>query len=113
MTVWKSAAGDGADDHEGFGTSGDFRWKRRVGRGEGEILGAREEAQEGAALEGDMIADSAAQHGILRFQGVEDGALGNGAANFQADFSGDLRESAEMGWQSDADHGVVVPTQKA
>src|ERR1700722_18399960 len=61
------AAGDGADDQEGFFAGGDFGRQRRVPGFVGEVFGAGEEAQEWAALLRIVVADGAAQHGIAGF----------------------------------------------
>ena len=45
-----------------------------VGRGEGVVFGAGEEAEEGTALERAVIANGAAEHGVLRFKGVKNRA---------------------------------------
>lgn len=102
----ESATGNRADDQERFGAVGDRGGERIVGRSVGKIFGAGKEAKEGAALEGDVVADGAAEHGVLGFEGVEDGALGDGARDFKTDFGADAGEGAEMGGESDADHGT-------
>ena len=102
----ESASGDGTDDQERFGAVGNGGGERIVGRCVGEIFRAGKEAKEGAALEGDVVADGAAEHGVLGFEGVEDGALGDGARDFKTDFGADAGEGAEMGGESDADHGT-------
>jgi len=81
------AAGDGAYDEEGFRTGGDGVGEKRVRRLVRKILRAREEAEEGAAFERDVIADSAAEHGIGGFERVEDGAERNGARDVEKDFA--------------------------
>jgi hypothetical protein len=70
----------------------------------GKIFLAGEEAEEGAALLGDVVADCALQHGIAGFEGVEDGADRDGAFDFERDFSWDLRECAQMRGKDDMDH---------
>jgi hypothetical protein len=78
------AAGDGTDDDQGFGSGDDCGRKRSVWRFVGEIFFAAEDAQEGAALVGDLVANGAAQHGVAGFEGVEDGALGDRWHYFQS-----------------------------
>src|SRR5947208_16399615 len=65
------AASDGPDDEKGFCTRCDRLGQRRIGRLKGIIFLASEEPQERATFLRDMIADRAAQHRILRLQGVE------------------------------------------
>src|SRR5271156_3856413 len=68
---------------------------------------AGEEAQEGAPLLGDVVADGAAQHGIAGFESIQDGAGSNRARDVQLDISFDAREGAEMRRKHDPDHGRV------
>jgi len=95
------SAGDGADDQEGFFAGGDGGGERGVGRIVGEIFLAGEEAEEGATLLRDVVADGALQDRIAGFEGVEDGADRDGAFDFERDFAGDLGESAEVRWKDD------------
>jgi len=90
------AAGDGPDDHEGLGAGGDFGGERSVGRLEGIIFGASEEAEEWAALQGDVVADGAAEHRVAGFEGVEDGTLGDRAEDFELDLGAAVGQGAEM-----------------
>ena len=71
------------------------------------VLGAGEEAEEGAAPESDMIADGTAEHGVLDFESVEDGTLGDGAGDFDLHFRAAVGEGAEMSGKSDADHFIT------
>ncbi len=65
-----------------------------------------EEAEEGAALEGDLVADGAAQHGVGGFEGVEGGADGGRGGDFDVYFvAGDAGEGAEVGGEFNADGG--------
>jgi hypothetical protein len=64
------AAGDGSDDEKGFG-GGDDRWRERgIGRLVREIFVAGEEAEEGAALAGGVVADGSAELGEPELDGV-------------------------------------------
>lgn len=109
------SAGDGADYQEWFFAGGDGFWQRGVGRFVGEIFLAGEEAEEGAALFADVIADGTLQHGIAGFEGVEDGALGDGGVDFDCDLVADVGEGAEVVGKFDADggHGVLGLTDSA
>jgi len=69
----------------------------------GDVLLAHEEAQEGAALLGVVVADGSAECGVSGFEGVDDSALGDGAFDFEGDFAGYLREGSEMRGEIDAD----------
>jgi hypothetical protein len=53
---------------------------------------AGEEAHEGAALEGNVIADGASEHGAADFERVEDRALCCWALDFEFDFALDAGE---------------------
>jgi hypothetical protein len=67
------AAGDGADNQKGLLAGDDGVRERGVRRFVGEVFFAGEEAEERAALMGDVIADGAAEHRILALEGIEDG----------------------------------------
>jgi len=71
----------------------------------GIVLGAGEEADEGAALEGDVITDGATEHRVLGFEDVQDRALGDRGGDFQADFARNMRQGAEMSGERYTDHG--------
>ena len=71
----------------------------------GEVFLAGKEADEGAALFGGLVADGATEHGIFCFEGIEDGALGDGGFDVEVDFPVDAREGAEMLGEDDSDHG--------
>lgn len=90
------AAGDGPDDHERLGAGSDLLGKRRVQGLMGNVFFAGEEAQERAALLGDVVADGAAEHGITGFEGIQNGAGRDLACNVQLNVTFDLSESAQM-----------------
>ncbi len=94
---WRNlAAGSGSDDEEGLGAACDGFGEWGIGRLVGDVLFADEEAQEGAALLCVVITNGSAERGVSRFEGVDDGALGDGAFDIDGDFSSYLREGAEM-----------------
>ena len=62
----------------------------------GEVLLTGEEAQEGAALLGVVVADGAAQHGIAGFERVQHRALRDRALDFERHLAADVRQSSEM-----------------
>ena len=66
-----STAGNGAEDQEGLAAFRNSSRKRHVRRLKREVFFASEEAQEGSALAGVMVADGSGKHGIASFEGVE------------------------------------------
>src|SRR5262249_57749204 len=70
----------------------------------GKILGTGEEADEGAALPRDVVADRAAEGRITRFEGVEDGPGSHRRRNVELDLSPDLREGAQVRRELHPDH---------
>lgn len=99
------AAGDGADDEEGFLAGDDFGRQRRVPGFVGEVFGAGEETQEWAALHGIVVADCATEHGIASFQFIQDRTQGGWDGEFESDLAVHVSECAEMRGELDADHG--------
>ena len=84
-----SAAGDGTDDKEGLCAQDHGLGKWSVRGFVGDIFGAGKKAEEGAALEGDVIADGAAEHGVGGFEGVEGGTKSDRAFDVEGDFAAD------------------------
>jgi hypothetical protein len=105
----KLAAGDGAYDQEGLGACGYFGGKRRVRGFVREIFGAGEEAQEGAPLQRVVIANRAAEHGIARFELIENGPQRGWNGEFESDLAVYMSQCAEMRGEYDANHGSVCP----
>jgi hypothetical protein len=101
----KLTAGDGADDEEGLGAGGNFGGKRRVGSFEGEVFRAGEKAEEGPALQRDVIADRAAEHRVAGFESVQDGTLGDRTCDFEMNLAANVSECAEMSGERYTDHG--------
>ena len=67
---------------------------------------ADEEAEEGAALFGDVVADGAAEHGVTGLEGVEDGGDGDGGGEVEGGLvGGEVGEAAEVDGEVDADGG--------
>ena len=102
------AAGDGAYDQEGFGAGDDGVGEGCVRGLVGEVFAAGEEAEEGAAFLGDVVANSAAEHWVTGFENVESGAEGDGSGDVEFDFAGDFGEIAEMRGKNDTNHGCLV-----
>ena len=77
------AAGNGAEDDEGLVAVCDGGGEFCVGGVVGPVFFADEEAQEGTALFGGVVADGAAELGVGVLEGVEDGAEGDGWGNVE------------------------------
>src|SRR5262252_3143634 len=74
----------------------------------GQILVAREEADERTTFVRDVIADRAAQDGVGALERVEHGPQRHRAADVDRHFAADARERAQMRWQLHTDaHGSV------
>src|SRR5437773_12138366 len=101
------AASDGPYDEKRFCTRCDRLGQRRIGRLKGIIFLASEEPQKGTALVGDMIADRAAQHGILRLEGIEHRPLRDRTFDGDLHFGAVARQRAQVSRKHDADHGSV------
>ena len=70
------------------------------------VFFAYEEAQEGAALVGGVVADGAAEHGVTGFERVECGAEGDGGGDVECGFvAGEAGEAAKVQGEFDADQG--------
>jgi hypothetical protein len=69
-----------------------------------DVFGAGEKAEEGAALEGDVIADGAAEHGVGGLESVEGGTKSDRALHVEGDFAADVGEGAKVRGKYDADH---------
>lgn len=97
------SAGHCADDEIGFLAGKNFIGEQGVGGFVGQVRLAGEEADEGAALECAVIPDRPAEHGISRFDGVENGAMSDWSRNLECEFAINMGERAEMEWEADAD----------
>jgi hypothetical protein len=97
MSRVRSATRDGGEDYEGFFPGSDFVGQRSVGRFVGEILLANEKAQEGTALQGDVVTDGSTQHGVAGFEGVEDGPLRDWSGDFEFNLARDVGQGAQVG----------------
>ncbi len=90
------AAGDGAEDDEGFFAFENGGGEGCIGGLVGDVFHVGEEAQEGAAFEGDVVADGAAELGVEGFEGVE----GLGECGGVGDVEGDLvAADVGVGWR--------------
>src|SRR5438128_9477611 len=98
------AAGNGPDDDKRLLSGRDRVGQWGVRRLMGQILLAGEEAQEGSALLRDMVANGAAQHGIVSLERVEDRALRDRAFDLERHLCTGVRQVSQMWWKYDADH---------
>jgi len=57
----------------------------------GKIFGAGEETQERTPLLCDVVADSAAEHWVAGFEGLQDGTLGGRTLYVELHFAADAR----------------------
>jgi len=103
----QSAPGHGAHNHERLFAFHDSIGQRDIRRLMRQIQPTREEPDEGPALVSDVIADRSAQHWILGFQGIQDRAQYRWTLNLQLDLFADVRQSSQMMWKFDSDHGRV------
>ena len=100
------ASGNGSEDDEGFAGGEDGFGEGCVGGEVGPVFFADEEAEEGAALLGDVVADGVAEHGVAGLEGVEDGGDGGGGGNVEGGLvGGEIGEAAEVDGKIDADGG--------
>jgi hypothetical protein len=106
------AAGYGSEDDEGFAGGEDGLGERGIGGEVGPVFFADEEAEEGAALLGDVVADGAAEHGVGGLEGVEDGGDGGGGGDVEGGLvCGEVGEAAEVDGEVYADGGHGVQKQ--
>ena len=71
-----------------------------------DVFHVGEEAQEGSAFEGDVVADGAAELGVEGFEGVEGLGEGDGGGDVDCEFvAGDVGQAAEVEGEFDADEG--------
>src|SRR5262245_12212911 len=103
----KLAAGNRSDNQKRLRARGNWGGQGSVRRIVGKVLFAGVEAQERTALFRDMIANRAAQHGIARFEGIEDRALSDRAGDFELHFAVDGCQGLQMIGKNDADHGQI------
>jgi hypothetical protein len=109
ISKYESASRNSSHDQKRLGAADHTVGQWGVGSFVREVLAAGEEADEGAAFVGDMVADRAAEDGIRRFQRVEDGALRGAVANIERDFAADAGECSQMRRKLDPDrHHVYV-----
>ncbi len=92
------------DDQKRLCSGGDRVGEQSIRRIVGQVLLTGKEAEEGSAVERNVVADGAAKHGIAGFQGVEDGLHGDRAVHFELDLPADAGKGAEMIWKDDSDH---------
>src|SRR5438309_5533744 len=106
-------ARDGTDHKEGFLPGGDFVRQWCIRRLVREILLAREEPYERAALPSRVVTYGASQHRIGALHCIEDGALRHRALHVERDLVADVRERPQMMRKHDADHRSVCTSTES
>ena len=97
------AAGNCADHKEGLLTGGHGVGQGGIRRLEREVLLASEEAQEGTTLQGNVIANRPAQHGVSSLEGIENGSLRRRSIDLELDFVAHVGQGAKVLRKLDAD----------
>ena len=97
-----------ADHQERLAPGHDRLRKGRVGRVVGKILLAREEAQERAALPGDLIADGSAQHGVRGLQRVQHPGQRHRRGDLHLHLPSHARQRPQVRREHDPDHATHV-----
>src|SRR5262245_49038584 len=103
----------GADDEERLPTRRDRIRQVGIRQLVGQVLLAREEAHEGAAALGEVVTNRPAQHRVAGLERVEDGALRDGALDFDLDLAVDARELPEVCREHDPDHRRVCTSTES
>jgi hypothetical protein len=102
-------ARDRTDNQKRFFPRRNCLGQRSVGRFVGEIFLASKKAQKRSPLQGAVVADGAAQHGITDLKRVEDGTLRDRTCDFDFDFASNVGKGAKMLWEFDSNH--ATPTR--
>lgn len=84
-----------------------------VGRFQGPILATGEESQEGTALQGDVIADGSAEHGVAGLERVENGPWGDLAVDLNAYLGSSVSQGAQVRREHNANHGRVCTSTES
>jgi tetratricopeptide (TPR) repeat protein len=100
-------AGHGPDHPQRLAAGDHGLGQRRIRRLVGQIQAAGEEADEGAALQRDVVANGAPQHRIADLQGVQHRALGHHPFHLKRHLLVDLGQGAQVVRDDDADHARV------
>src|SRR5438105_6457648 len=106
-------ARDGTDHEKRFLPGGDVGRQRCVRRLVREVLLAREEPYERAALSSRVVTYGAPQHRIGGLQCVEEGALRPRALHVERDLVADVCKRPEMVRKHDADHCSVCTSTES
>src|SRR6185369_352255 len=91
-----SSTSNCANDEQRLSACSNRFGKRGFGGLQREVFFACEEPEEGPALECVVVADGSAEHGVAGFEGVENGADGDGRWNFKCDVAVDMRKVAKV-----------------
>src|SRR5438034_9435353 len=113
LTEGRLPARDGTNHEEGFLPRGDVVRQGCIRRLVRQILLAREEPDERAALPSRAVTNGAPQHRIGRLHCVEDGALRHRALHVDRDLVADVRERPQMMRKHDADHRSVCTSTES
>src|SRR5436189_3166512 len=106
-------ARDRTDHEEGFFPGGDVVRQWSIRRFVRQVVLAREEPYERAALSSRVVTYGAPQHRIGGLQCVEDGALRHRALHVERDLVADVRECPQMVRKHDADHRSVCTSTES
>jgi len=96
--------GDGSYDKKRLGARSDCCGKGRVRWFMGEIPCAGKKSQERPALERDLVANGAAQHGIAGFECVEDRTQRGLTVNLELHVAANMGQRLQMRRKHDGDH---------
>src|SRR5712692_1075894 len=103
----RSAPCDRSDDEVRLPTRRHLLRKWGIWRLVRQVLLAGEEPQHRPAALGRLVPNGAPQHGVLRLEGVEQGALAHRPVDLQLHFSPNTRKRAQVCRQLDPDHARV------
>ena len=87
--------------------------QRGVERLVGQILTTGEKPDKRSPLFGGKVTDSAAQHRVGRFQGVQDCAPGNGSFDLKFHFTVDASQGAKVCREHNPDHGKTCASTES
>src|SRR5439155_13066716 len=95
---------DSAYHNERLFSGDDGLGQRSIRRIVREVFFAGKKSKKRAPLQSHVITNCAAQHGITRFERIEDGTLGDWRGHIQRDLAAHMGKTAKVCWQNDANH---------
>ena len=101
------AARNGRHDEKRLRPARDRLGEGLIGRFQGKVALASKEAQERPAALSSVIANGPAQHRLMGFERIEDGALRRHTLDREPNLAVDVGMHPQMRWEDDADHGSV------